>query len=152
MYMFETGPPQVFRGHWGESVISLSSLSCTERKGEFWRSAFKTLTSNITEWMLSLWVRFWVQYSLLLQYGILEKLVTLIPPPPQPDPQLNHTCYEYIQIIQWQLKLCWHFCLVMTSGMSKTSNHWTSFISRKRPLKATKLAQFVKIQKKLFAY
>ena len=52
---------------------SLSSLSWAERKGEFWRSDFKTCTSNIIEWMLSLWVRFWVQYSLLLQYGMLEK-------------------------------------------------------------------------------
>ena len=40
---------------------------------------FKTWTSNITEWMLSLWERFWVQYSLLLLNGLLEKLVTLIP-------------------------------------------------------------------------
>ena len=45
---------------------------------QYWRSAFKTWTSNIIEWMLSLWVYFLVQYSLLLQYGILEKLVTFI--------------------------------------------------------------------------
>ena len=35
-------------------------------------------TSNIIEWMFPLWVRFWVQYLLLLQYEILEKLVTYI--------------------------------------------------------------------------
>ena len=61
-----------FGGNWGESVRFLSILSCTERKGEFWCSAFKTWTSNIVEWMLSLWVRFWVQYSPLLQYEILS--------------------------------------------------------------------------------
>ena len=33
---------------------------------------------NIMEWMLPLWVRFWDQYSLLLQYEILEELVTFI--------------------------------------------------------------------------
>ena len=67
-----------FEGCWVKRVRSLSSLNCMERKEEFWRSAFKTWTSNIIEWMLSLWVRFWVQYSLLLQYGILEKPVTHI--------------------------------------------------------------------------
>ena len=67
-----------FRGSRGESVRYLSSLSYTEMKGEFWCSAFKTWTSNFIEWMLSLWVRFRVQYSLLLHYEILEKLVTLI--------------------------------------------------------------------------
>ena len=66
------------KGIWGKSVRFLFSLGCTERKGEFWCSAFKTLTSNIIEWMLSLWVHFCVQYSLLLQYGILEKLLTCI--------------------------------------------------------------------------
>ena len=34
--------------------------------------------SNIIEWMFPLWVQFWDQYSLLLQYEILEKRVTYI--------------------------------------------------------------------------
>ena len=46
--------------------------------GECWHSAFKTRTSNFIEWMFSLWVCFWVQYSLLLKYEILEKLVTYV--------------------------------------------------------------------------
>ena len=37
-----------------------------------------TWTSNIIEWMFPVWIRFWVQYSLLFQYEILEKLVTSI--------------------------------------------------------------------------
>ena len=32
----------------------------------------------IIEWMFLLWIHFWVQCSLLLQYGIQEKLVTFI--------------------------------------------------------------------------
>ena len=70
-----------FRGSWGESIISLFSLSYSERKWEkweFWRSAFKTWTSNFIEWMLSLWVRFRVQYSLLLHYEILMTFISIV--------------------------------------------------------------------------
>ena len=76
-----------FRGSWGKNVISLSSLSHTERKGGFWRPAFKTWTSNIIEWMLSLWDVFesnthcyycmeywrnwWHQYNLHLEASLI---------------------------------------------------------------------------------
>ena len=47
-------------------------------KVKFWALCHPTWTSNTTEWMFPLWACFWGQYSLLIQYEILEKLVTLI--------------------------------------------------------------------------
>ena len=45
---------------------------------KFWELCQPSQKYNIMEWMFPLWVSLWDQYSLLLQYGILEKLVTLM--------------------------------------------------------------------------
>ena len=55
-----------------------SSLRWEELKGKFCALCFSIWTSYIIEWLFQLWVCFWVQYSLLLQYEILEKLVTFM--------------------------------------------------------------------------
>ena len=54
----------------------LCSISLVENKMKVWALWHLTWTSYIIERMFPLWVRFWRQYSLLLQYWILEKLVT----------------------------------------------------------------------------
>ena len=51
---------------------------------------------SVIEWMFPLWVRFWVQYSLLLQYRILEKLVTYIPKQQHIHPAFQPTSSLFI--------------------------------------------------------
>ena len=57
------------------STLAWNSVFTQRRK---FLNALLINISNIVELMFPLWVRFWDQYSLLLQYGILEKLVTSI--------------------------------------------------------------------------
>ena len=72
----------------------LCSILLEENKSKVWVLWHLLWKSNIIERMFPLWVGCWGQYSLLLQYWILEKLVTY----------LQYKCYFIILCLVGNLK------------------------------------------------